>query len=183
VTVNVLKKSQSEYEPVLPATTIDATLATRKSSSGTWLVTDLDVHTPSIASDGSWGSTTSNWVVTPAKAAASHTPDAPRVTSPLTVTQLVKTSPQNGDEKRSWSQEIVKEGSVFERLQFPVTSSRKRGSVDDSDADYDNGELDRGRTKKVKKSVTALSSNYSTHDSQVKALFQYHLFLTCLNQF
>ena len=162
VTVNGLKKVQQASKPVLPTETADPNLATRKSASGTWLVTDVDQHNPSIASDGSCGSTTGNWVVTPTPAAPPQPSDTPRATSPWTVTDKL---PQDVVEAVS----AVKE-TIFKRVKFPVTSSRKRGSVDSSD-ECDDDDDDRSRTKKVKKSLvttSATSNNFNSDDSQVK---------------
>ena len=177
VTVNGLKKVQQESKvPGLPTTeTADPNLAIRKTSSGTWLVTDVDQHNPSIASDGSCGSTTSNWVITPAREAAPAQPcDAPHATSPWTVTPSARAT-QNGSENKLLSQDVVEAVSavkapVFERVQFPVTSSRKRGSVDDGSDNDDGDDVDRGRNKKVKKSVVAPSNNFNSYDSQVNTL-------------
>jgi hypothetical protein len=211
VTVNVLKKVQ-ESKSALPttsevpttaavaATTITPTATTstsfetRKSASGTWMVTDVDHHNPSIASDGSCGSTSGNWVVTPATAATPAKPvgDAPRVTSPWTVTPLKKSSSsplevndvkQKADvPKNGTSNGLPKESETLQLVEHPQqehkpklirepfplvsTPARKRGSVDDSDADDYDAEFDRGRTKKVRKAIMAPSNGNGSHEQR-----------------
>lgn len=175
--------------------TTSTSFETRKSASGTWMVTDVDHHNPSIASDGSCGSTSGNWVVTPAAAAtipAKPVGDVPRVTSPWTVTPLKKTSSsplevndvkQKADvTKNGTTNGLPKESDTLQLVEHPQqehkpklirepfplvsTPARKRGSVDDSDADDYDAEFDRGRTKKVRKAIMAPSNGNGSHEQR-----------------
>ena len=204
VTVNVLKKFQesksvlsqaSEVAPTTAAattTTTSSSFETRKSASGTWMVTDVDHHNPSITSDGSCGSTSGNWTVTSATP-AKQMGETPRVTSPWTVTPLKKTSssspvevkgvkPKSDSIKNVTSNGLAKESETLQLVEHPqqehkpklirepfplvTTPARKRGSVDDSDADDYDAEFDRGRTKKVRKAVLAPSNENGSHDQR-----------------
>ena len=184
MTVNTLKKVPSqELKATLPTALNDASItspvAKHKSASGTGLVTDVDHHNPSVTSDGSCGSTSGKWVVTPAPATPVKLSNVPHATSPWTVTPLVnKSSPATEPETKTQEPTIddpnipvepvshVKE-PVLVRVPFPVMPARKRGSMDDSDADDYDAEFDRGRTKKVKKAIIAPSNNFNSQDSMV----------------
>jgi len=199
VTVNALKREQ-ELKPVLPPASkpllpspnsstdsSSASIETRKSASGNWTVTDVDHHNPSIASDGSCGSTSGTWKVTSTKpnevktAASPWTPLAskgsPVEPSTTTVSEKgivsnggttngnghaadnghIKNEPEVKQADQQQQPRLVRE--AFEPSIF--STARKRGSVDDSDADDYDAEFDRGRTKKVRKAITAPTSDAS----------------------
>ena len=186
VTVNVIKKDQEQKQvlpPIIstashprpPPSLSPSTEASEKlkTSSGTWTVTDVDHHNPSVASDGSCGSTSGTWIVMPVAASPmkKQSNDAIKSTSPWTVMPNDAKSnidkidkDESGSENNSIS--VMPTGSKLVREPFvPPILARKRLSVDDSDNDDYDAELDRGRTKKVRKAITAPSSSPSDRGS------------------
>lgn len=115
----------------------------QQSKSGAWTVTDLDQHNPSVNSDNSTGSTNGTWMVKDAKE--------------NNIVRHQSNGTTNGSTSPSSSCSEQKKRKSFGYSSF---SSRKRSSLDESfsgDVQYNNkvedydAELDRGRTKKVKK--------------------------------
>ena len=206
VTVNAIKREQEQSKPApapslplpvpalsadnqlqqLPSSSLAASASAAevlKSASGQWTVTDVDHdHNPSVASDGSCGSTSGTWTVT----STVGTPvkrlngESVRSTSPWTVMPLNKNGSVAGDvdaerkkvvsvnEASSSAPEVPVQAAAINtklvREPFvppSLSTARKRGSVDDSDNDEYDAELDRGRTKKVRKVITAPSSSPS----------------------
>jgi ubiquitin carboxyl-terminal hydrolase 36/42 len=157
-------------------------VAVHKSASGTWHITDVDHHNPSIASDGSCGSTSGKWIVTPAPANNVRICEGPKATSPWTVTPLLKKSLLALEPVQKLSEQAIDDPNypiepvsrvkepVLVRVMFPVTQARKRGSMDDSDGDDYDAEFDRGRTKKVRKAIIAPSNSFNSQDPMVNNL-------------
>ena len=156
-----------------------------------WTVTDVDHHNPSVHSDNSTGSTTNPWVVTnnvprPASAMSSSTNEdasSTKSSSKWTVTNLKKAideeptgkmgvasssssySTSSGASGTSTPSSAASSSKDSEKADARLNiSPRKRPSLDESTSDYDD-ELDRGRTKKVKKFNNESSSNGSRYYS------------------
>ena len=128
-------------------------------TNGKWTVTDIDHHNPSVHSDNSTGSTSNSWKITPQRPqSAMSTEDIS--TGKWTVTPLRKAIEEDTDTQASLdlnggSRPLNNGGtstpsSSSTSSRGSIDKSRKRPSVDENIDDYD-AELDRGRTKKVKK--------------------------------
>ena len=124
--------------PSAASSTCSNSSVTKSSRSGTWTVTDNDRHTPSVNSDNSTGSTSGGWKVTPTnsqedqhqehpppRAVVSREPFRPDAASASS--SLPSTAPSS---LASTPERRVKRGSSMEEYE---------------------AELDRGRSKKVKK--------------------------------
>ena len=130
-----------------------------KSTSGQWKVTDQETHNPSVNSDNSTGST-SSWTVTQQKP-ASASGNVPQVPRPPPVPLLAESKSVQRPDK-SEQRSLLKSSNLPPQNQSaiplsvrlnangglgsPERSLKRGNSIEEYEAD-----LDRGRTKKVKK--------------------------------
>ena len=129
-------------------------------TNGKWTVTDIDHHhNPSVHSDNSTGSTSNSWKITPQRPQSAMSSEDIS-TGKWTVTPLRKAIEDttdtrvnidlNGEQKSINGGGTSTPSSSSTSSRSSIDKSRKRPSVDENIDDYD-AELDRGRTKKVKK--------------------------------
>ena len=135
-------------------------------TNGKWTVTDIDHHNPSVHSDNSTGSTSNSWKITPQRPQSAMSSEESSTTGKWTVTPLRKAIEEDSSaselpnafhagrlhHQQNGTSTPSSSSSTSASSSSDKMSSRKRPSVDDSAGtdDYD-AELDRGRTKKVKK--------------------------------
>ena len=138
-------------------------------TNGKWTVTDIDHHNPSVHSDNSTGSTSNSWKVTPQRPQSAMSTEDASTTGKWTVTPLRKAIEEDSSELPTIPNGLNGRHHQQNGTSTPSSSSsssgssldkisRKRPSVDESAGDDYDAELDRGRTKKVKKQEMTHSS-------------------------
>ena len=151
-----------------------------------WHVTDVDHHNPSVHSDNSTGSTNGGWIVTNQvpRPSSAMSDDSKTDNNKWTVTPLQRaieesstssisnsqnanltSGPSTPTSSTSTSSSTISNASEKKRkFSSDERLSRKRPSIDENvENDYD-AELDRGRTKKVKR-IEPPSNRYRNGDS------------------
>lgn len=151
-----------------------------------WHVTDVDHHNPSVHSDNSTGSTNGGWIVTNQvpRPSSAMSDDSKTENNKWTVTPLQRaieesstssisnsqnanltSGPSTPTSSTSTSSSTISNASEKKRkFSSDERLSRKRPSIDENvENDYD-AELDRGRTKKVKR-IEPPSNRYRNGDS------------------
>merc|ERR550534_1639138 len=167
VTMKNLVEKPNLVKTVMDSKPVRAISATARN----WTVTDVETRNPSVHSDNSTGSTSGGWIITPQRPSSAMSVDGDTASvnskdtstaSKWTVTNLKKAideeataktsaSVSSGTSTPSSSGSSLTTHSANPAMASVLGNGRKRPSVDDSTgSDYDN-ELDRGRTKKVKK--------------------------------
>ena len=122
----------------------------KASCSGVWTVTDADHHNPSVNSDNSTGSTTNGWIVKDKKSSNSGSSQESLSTDSLKgKTSNGVTVNENG---RKQTTEI--DVGAFAKTFLQDTPRKRANGSSSSRRDFDDydADLDRGRTKKVRKS-------------------------------
>ena len=167
-----------------PPTCSSPVQATKKN----WHVTDVDHHNPSVHSDNSTGSTNGGWIVTNqvrSRPSSAMSDDSKPENNKWTVTPLQRaieesstssisnsqnanltSGPSTPTSSTSTSSSTISNASEKKRkFSSDDRLSRKRPSIDENveNDDYD-AELDRGRTKKVKR-IEPPSNRYRNGDS------------------
>ena len=187
--LTVKKLAGAEKKHQQPSTLAASASQTIQATTKNWTVTDNDQHNPSVHSDNSTGSTTGGWIITnqtsstnsrPASAMSDDskskwtvTPlqraieeDSTTTSKPSTPTSST-TSTASASSSSSSSSSSSEKKRKFSMCDSEERSARKRPSIDenaDETDDYD-ADLDRGRTKKVKR-IELISNNRGQQQQQ-----------------
>lgn len=169
VTMNAMKRSQDmscsptvSASPVPPSSSRPSSSMSNdgsviSSSSGVWKIMDNDSHNPSIHSDNSTGSTSAGWKISEARQSVSES-------RPMT-NGVKKSSSSSSSNSSTPTTAMPSSTNTASSSLTSTPEKRSLGKRSSSMEEYE-AELDRGKTKKVKRQSDGSSSSSRSNPFQ-----------------